>query len=265
MSNKLLSLPTITLTSPGPIAFYLGKWPVRWYGVLIAIGFLTAYYFAEKLIKRNRLNLDIFNDLIFLILIFSMIFARLYFVILSWDYFQDHLIEIPKIWYGGQSIHGGILGAILATMIFSKVKRISFYKYIDIIAVIAPLGQAIGRWGNFFNNEAFGKPVTNWFMKLYIPYDFRPENYLTYKYFHPTFFYESFLDFMLFVFLYNKYNKWKESEGKTFWTYLLFYGILRFCIEFIRVDSLKVFNGFASAHVASVIIVVISSFFLFKR
>ena len=255
----------ITLSSSGQVAFYIGSWPVRWYGIFIATGFLAVYLLSEKLAIKNKFNLNNFNDLIFLILIFSIIFARLWFVLLSWDYFKFHLDEIPKIWLGGQSIHGGMLGAVLAALVYSRIKKISFYSYMDLLSVAAPLGQSIGRWGNFFNNEAFGKPVSAWFLRLYIPQEFRPTTFLNNEYFHPVFLYESFLDFLIFIFLYKKYSNWKNKPGKTFWVYLLIYSIIRFFLEFLRVDSLNLIGNIASAHIVSVIIAVISLYFLSRR
>ncbi len=196
----------IILSSPGSTAFHIGTWPIKWYGILIATAFCIGYTIAEKLIKKSNLDTNVFSDLIFFLLISSVVGARLWFVFLSFDYFKFHLDEIPQIWLGGQSIHGGIFGAVLAGLIYCKIKNISFYKYMDAIAVVFPLGQAIGRWGNFFNNEAFGKPFEHGFIKLYIPLNFRPEELETFTYFHPTFLYESFLDFMIFIFLLKSYN-----------------------------------------------------------
>ena len=253
----------ITLSSPGSVAFYIGSHPVRWYGVLIGIAFLLAYSLAEKLIYRNNLSMNYFSDLIFFILLSSIVFARLYFVFLSWDYFKDHLDEIPKIWHGGQSIHGGMFGSIFATIIYTKIKKISFYNYIDVIAVVTPLGQAIGRWGNFFNNEAFGKPIEAGlpslytFVRLYIPKEFRPDLYLNHDFFHPTFLYESVLDFIVFIFLYKKYSSWKDKPGKIFWTYLFCYSVIRFFLEFLRTDSLYVFS-IPGAQIVSVVLIVLS-------
>ena len=262
-------LPLITLSSPGQIAFQLGNLTIRWYGIFIAVAFLTSYFLGERIAKRNNLNVDVFNDLIFYILISGVLFARLYFVLLSWDYFKDHISEIPKIWLGGQSIHGGILGTIIAVLIYSKVKKISFYSYIDLFSVMAPLGQAIGRWGNFFNNEAFGKPVVEigkpYLYRLYIPLEYRPENYINYKYFHPTFLYESIIDFIIFIFLYRNYSKWKTKAGKTFWVYLLFYSIIRFFLEFLRVDSLCAFGNIPFPQIISVIISIVAIVFLIKK
>lgn len=260
----LSDLPVITLSSPGVIAFNLGNWQVRWYGIFIALGFLVSYFFAEKLIIKHKLSTDHFCNLIFLVLIFSVVFARLWFVFLSWEYFKDHLDEIPKIWHGGQSIHGGILGVVLGTILYSKINNISFYNYMDIISVVAPLGQCIGRWGNFFNNEAFGKPLTNGVVHLYIPKEFRPDMFLGFDCFHPTFLYESVLDFLLFLFLYKKFSMWRKTPGKTFWSYLLGYSMIRFVLEFLRTDSLYLIGDIASAHVVSVILFIISLIFLYK-
>ena len=260
-----LSIPVITFTSPGAVAFHMGSLTIRWYGIFVAAGFLAVYVLSERLAIKHKYNLDNFNNLIFFMLIFSVVFARLWFVFLSWDYFKDHLSEIPKIWHGGQSIHGGMFGAVMSAFLYSTIKKISFYSYIDLFSVSAPLGQAIGRWGNFFNNEAFGRPVNNWIFKLSVPREFRPDQFINIDYFHPTFFYESFLDFVIFVFLYKKYSNWKEKKGKIFWMYLLCYSIIRFFLEFLRVDSLYLFDHFASAHVVSVTIVVVSLYFLFKR
>ena len=266
MPNNFLGyLPVIVLSSPGPVAFYVGSWPVRWYGILIALGFLAGYLIAEKLAVKNHLNLNILNDLVFLILIFSIVFARLWFVFLSWDYYKNNPDEIPKIWLGGQSVHGGIFGGIFAVALYAKIKKISFYQYIDLISVLVPFCQSVGRWGNFFNNEAYGSPVNNFFLKLFIPQEYRLEKYTDFSFFHPAFLYESVLDFLIFVFLYLKYPKWKNKNGKTFWMYLFLYSIVSFFLEFVRLDSLYLFDHIASAHILSVIIVFISLFFLLRR
>lgn len=258
-------LPIITLHSPGQIAFHIGSWPVRWYGLFIATGFLLVYIICESVIKKNKLDLDYFNDLVFFVLISSVVFARLYFVFLSYDYFKYHIDEIPKIWLGGQSIHGAIFGAIFTAYIYSKIKKISFYQYMDILACFVPLGQAIGRWGNFFNNEAFGKPFSFGIVRVFIPEEFRPAQFINIKYFHPTFLYESFLDFMIFAFLFKNYQKWKNQGGKCFWIYLLSYSFIRFFLEFLRTDSLCLFSGLPAAQIVSLVIFIISFFMLMKR
>ena len=248
----------IILSSPGAIALNIGPLSIRWYGIFIGIAFLVAYYFIEKLVIKNELNLNHFSNLIFLVLVFGILFARLYFVFLSWDYFKDHLGEIVQIQNGGQSIHGGIFGGVLAGLVYVKVNKISFFKYADVFAVSLPLGQAIGRWGNFFNNEAFGVPAINSFIKLYVPLEFRPEIFLENQYFHPTFLYESLLNFIIFIYIYKQYPRWKQNPGRTFWVYLLSYSIVRFLLEFIRTDSLYLFNLFPGAQVVSVVLIIVS-------
>lgn len=256
------NFPHITFTSPGQVVFSVFNWQIRWYGIFIALSFLACYFIGETLVKKANLSLEHFNNLVILVLIFSILFARLYFVALNREYFYLHLDEIPKIWLGGQSIHGGILGAALALLLYSTVKKISFYKYADIATIVAPLGQSIGRWGNFFNNEAFGKPVENWIFRLYIPPENRPSDFLVNNYFHPTFFYESFLDFIIFVFLYKKFSVWKEKPGKIFWVYLFSYGVIRFVLEFLRVDSVY-FANISVAHVASIFLIMLSTLMLY--
>ena len=263
--HLLTHFTPLLISSPNSVAFYIGSHPVRWYGILIGIAFLIAYSLAEKLIYKNDLSIGHFSNMIFCILISSVIFARLYFVCLSWSYFKFHLDEIPKIWLGGQSIHGGILGTIFATFIYSKIKNISFYRYIDVIAVVAPLGQAIGRWGNFFNNEAFGIPTNNSIIQLFIPKSYRPDKFISHEYFHPTFLYESILDLLIFVFLYKNFLLWKDKPGKTFWVYLLCYSTIRFFLEFLRVDSLYIFGNIPGAQIVSVILIIVSAVMLFKK
>ena len=255
----------LTLSSQGATSFQIGSLTIRWYGIFIAIAFLTGYFLAESLTRKNNLDLNHFGNLIFFALLFSIVFARLYFVTLNIDYFKDHLTEIPKIWYGGQSIHGGILGAVLTAVIYTRLKKISFYRYIDILAVVFPLGQAIGRWGNFFNNEAFGKPVKNFFIQLSIPQEFRPDKYISYEYFHPAFLYESILDFLLFVFLYKKYLLWRQKPGKIFWVYLLSYSVIRFFMEFIRVDGRDALQCVSTPQIISIIIILVSTFILCRK
>lgn len=265
MQNNFTESVVITLTSPGSVAFELGGFSIRWYGIFIGIGFLFAYFVAEKLIIKSKLSLEHFNNLVFLILIFSIVFARLWFVFLNLDYFKEHAGEIYKIWYGGQSLHGGIFGGVLALYFYCRIKKIDLMKYLDIAGVTVPLAQAIGRWGNFFNNEAFGLPVSDSLIRLFVPYEFRPVNYLSSEYFHPTFLYESFFDFFIFIFLYKNYSKWKSTPGKIFFVYLLMYSIIRFFLEFIRVDSLYLFHHFPAAHVVSLVLIAVSVIFLFKN
>ena len=256
---------SIILKSPGPIALTFGNVNIRWYGIFIALAFLISYLICEHLVKKGYLSLNVFTDLIIGTLISSIISARLWFVCGNLNYFKSNLEEIPKIWHGGQSIHGAIFGGILFIYIFSRIKKINFYSYIDIISCVMPLAQSIGRWGNFFNNEAFGKPLKSSILKLFIPFEDRPTQYFSFEYFHPTFLYEGFLDLVLFIFLYRKYPVWKNEKGKIFWFYLLSYSIIRYFLEFIRLDRILIFDRFSLAQITSVVIILVSIIVLSKK
>lgn len=230
--------------SPGAILFHLGPLAIRWYGLMIALGFIAATYFGAKLAKRWDLDSETFVNAALIGFIGGIIGARLYFVAVSWNYFSIHPEEIVMTWKGGMSIHGGIIGGVLfglATFYFSKFPIL---KGLDISGCGLALGQGIGRWGNFFNSEAFGGPVdTNFPLRLFIPLENRPEKYISHEFFHPTFLYESVLDIALFVFLYCFVTKKLEKyPGLSFMVYLFGYSVIRLLIEPMRLDSIKTNN-----------------------
>ncbi|MEW5819644.1 MAG: prolipoprotein diacylglyceryl transferase [Cyanobacteriota bacterium] len=249
--------------SPGAVAFELGPFTIHWYGILIAIAFIVALLICCHVAKEKNENPDNFTDLATYVLIFAIIGARLYYVIFNFSDYENDIISIFKIWQGGLAIHGGIIGGLIAGFVFTKVKKLSFPKYCDITCLGLIIGQAIGRWGNFFNSEAFGTPADlPW--KLYIPPDKRPAEFLYDSYFHPTFLYESLWNFIVFFILYfalrkplNKYN------GALFFCYMGLYSLGRFFIEGLRTDSLMVFNLFRTAQVISILFIVISAISLF--
>lgn len=230
--------------SPGAVFFKLGPITIRWYGVMIALGFLLAAFVASRLARRWNMSSERIINLALVIFIGGIIGARLYFVILSWSYFSHHLSEIIATWHGGLSIHGGIIGGILVGAIYCNRARLPFLRCADLFACVVPLAQSIGRWGNFFNSEAFGKPVADSFpLKLYIPLENRPLSYYNYNYFHPTFLYESAWDFCLFLILYFvAAEKLKRYPGIVFFLYLAGYSVGRLLIEPLRVDSIVLLN-----------------------
>ena len=156
----------------------------------------------------------------------------------QWDYYRQHPAQIVAIWQGGIAIHGAILGGMLAALIFSRLRQVSFWQLADLVAPSLILGQTIGRWGNFFNSEAFGRPTdVPW--KLFIPEAQRPQGYANKAYYHPTFLYESLWNlgvFSLLLFLFWRYPKAKK--GTLFWVYAITYSAGRFWIEGLRTDSL---------------------------
>jgi phosphatidylglycerol:prolipoprotein diacylglycerol transferase len=245
--------------SPGSILFEFGPITIRWYGLMIALGFLLATFVATRLAKRWGIDPDKVINGAMLGFIAGIIGARLYFVALSWNYFSMHPEEILATWNGGLSIHGGVIFGVLAGAIYARMMKLPILRCMDIAGVAIPLGQAIGRWGNFFNSEAFGRPTPPGFpLRLFIPAESRPREYLQNEYFHPTFLYESIWDLMIFAVLYYFLaDKLKPYPGVTFLVYLAAYSIGRIVIELLRTDSIMAY-GMPVPIIASVVSVVIA-------
>lgn len=231
--------------SPGPIIWHWGFITLRWYAVMIALGFLSALWVAAPLAKRMQLDYEKVSNGIFVVFIAGIIGARLYYVGLRWDYYCSHLLEIPQTWQGGMSIHGGIIAGVLTGIIYCRLSKLPILTCLDYWSCVMPLAQGIGRWGNFFNSEAYGAPVSSDFpLKLFIPPDARLPLYRDKEYFHPTFLYEFVWDVLLFFFLYFFVSKKLTNyPGLTFAIYLGGYSIGRLLVESIRVDSIQSFMG----------------------
>jgi phosphatidylglycerol:prolipoprotein diacylglycerol transferase len=241
-------LPEFTLplafqfTSPGPILIHLGPLQLRWYGLLIASAVLLGTTLSQSLAKRRGVNPEILSALIIWLVLAAIPAARLYYVLFEWQTYAQHPEQILQIWHGGIAIHGAILGGLVAALLFARLKQVPFWQLADLVAPSLILGQAIGRWGNFFNSEAFGRP-TNLPWKLLIPADRRPPGYESYAYFHPTFLYESLWDLMVFglllvLFFRALHSKPPLKLGTIFLVYLFSYSLGRFWIEGLRTDSL---------------------------
>ena len=228
--------------SPGPMLVDWGFLSVRWYGFLIASAVLLGVNLSQVLAKRRNVNPELIGDLAIWLVIAAIPSARLYYVLFQWQEYAQHPDQIIAIWKGGIAIHGAVLGGLLAALLFARLKQISFWQLADLVAPSLILGQAIGRWGNFFNSEAFGRP-TDLPWKLYIPFDNRPPGYKEYEFFHPTFLYESLWNLMVFTILISLFI-WglkagsKLKLGTLFLVYLVAYSTGRFWIEGLRMDSL---------------------------
>jgi phosphatidylglycerol---prolipoprotein diacylglyceryl transferase len=249
------------LKSPGSIAFEILGFNVHYYGMIMAMSFFFGILLVLKLAdikKYTKEEKENILDLSTIILVSGVLGARIYFVLFNWNYFQLHLNEVFQVWQGGLSIHGALILGFLSAFIYTRIKKINILKYADIFAPSLALGQSIGRWGNFFNSEAFGLP-TNLSIKLFIPANLRPLQYIDFQYFHPTFLYESILDFGLFLLLLNMFLSDKSRKnGKIFLIYLLFYGVIRFFIEGLRIDSIFSLFGFPLAQFVSLVLIFIS-------
>ena len=242
----IFSLPLgFQFTSPGPILFNLGPIAIRWYGLLIASAVLIGVTLSQYLAQRRQINPELIGDLAIWLVVGAIPAARLYYVLFQWPQYAQNPGDIIAIWKGGIAIHGAILGGSLAALIFAKLQKISFWQLADLVAPSLILGQAIGRWGNFFNSEAFGDP-TNLPWKLYIP----PANRFhlslemrQFDYFHPTFLYESLWNLMvcgllLTLFFRTFQGKQPLKAGTLFLVYMVAYSLGRLWIEALRTDSL---------------------------
>ncbi|USR92293.1 prolipoprotein diacylglyceryl transferase [Phormidium yuhuli AB48] len=238
----LNGLLAFQFASPGPVLFELGPLSVRWYGFLIASAVLLGVTLAQVLAPKRGLNPDLIGDFAIWGLLGAIPMARLYYVAFQWQAYADRPAQVFAIWRGGIAIHGAILGGVLAGLLFARRQGISFWQLFDIITPSIILGQAIGRWGNFFNSEAFGRP-TDLPWKLYIPQAMRPPQYLQEAYFHPTFLYESLWNLFVFalllwLFFQGQRGKLRLKPGTLFLSYAIAYSLGRLAIEGLRMDSL---------------------------
>ena len=252
------------IPAPNPIAFNLLNIPIYKYGICMALAILFSMLVSNWLWNKHSPNKDMIFEYAPLIIIMGIIGARLYFCLLNYNFYIYNFFEIFNIRQGGLSIHGAILGGICSIAIIAKLKNQSFIKLIDSLTGGVFLGQAIGRFGNYFNSEAFGIPVKSQNWGLFIPKDFRPDEFRDFQYFHPTFLYESFLDligFFIIIYLYHKFGK--QYHGLVFFSYLILYAIIRFFIEQIRLDSALNIASVPIAQIVSIIMFLVGSIGLY--
>lgn len=246
--------------SPGDIAFSIGSVSIYYYGIIMAIaltvGVLTAAFVAK--IFYPELKPDVIFNIAPIVIISALLGARIYYCLLNLSYYSHNLLEIFNVRQGGLSIHGAILGGLIGGIIYAKKHKLPILKLCDIFSYGLILGQSIGRWGNFFNSEAFGRPTES-FLKLYIPIYKRPLEYMQHSYFHPTFLYESILDLLIFLILFFIVRRLtKNKDGIVFFTYMILYSIARILIEQIRIDSVLNVFGIPIAQIVSAVIILIS-------
>ena len=233
----------------------LGFTEVRWYGAIIAFGFLLAVLFGGRTAYVWEINLDKMIDVLLFGTVGAIVGARAYYVAFKWDYYSVHLSEIPKIWEGGLAIYGGIIGGLLLALIVCRVEKINIPNLLDLVGMSLLIGQGIGRWGNYANQEAFGGFTYSNFGMMsdkvvdYIvrnPGEFGVEGisdipaYIAENdlYVHPTFFYESVWCLSGFLVLYVILKKFRKFSGQLFLSYGVWYGLERMIVEGMRTDSL---------------------------
>ncbi len=240
-----------------PVIFSIGNFEIRWYSIILLFAFLVAYYVIYKESKKFDVPKDFMFNMIFWTIIFGILGARIYYVMFDWSYFSSNISEIWKIWNGGLAIHGGIIAGLLTIIVYTKKYNLRVIRYLDYIVVGLIIGQAIGRWGNFFNQEAHGLATTlEYLQSLHIPSFIIEGMKINGVYYIPTFLFESifcFLGFMIICFMRrNKYIK----VGTPTALYLIIYGIIRFFIERYRTDSLEL-CGLKMAMIVSLFMIII--------
>lgn len=224
------------------VAFTLLGHDVRWYGILMALGVIIAVILAFHEVKRKKMNPDTPFDLCLFIIPLGLIGARLYYVLFNLDIYLADPISILYLWEGGLAIYGAVIGGLVGLLIYSRVKKVRFLKLADLVAPGLVLAQAIGRWGNFFNQEAYGPLVTNeahmWF-PLAVRLDSGEIHYA-------TFFYEFAWCFIIFIVLWFFIRKRQKHDGDLLMYYTMLYGFGRMFIEGLRQDSLWLIGNAAS-------------------
>ena len=215
-----------------PTGFTLGPLNIRFYGVVIAIGLLLAIFYGLKRSKDFGLTEDHILDGVLGIVPFAVICARLYYCAFKWDIYASNPIKILYIWEGGLAIYGGVIGAALGVVVFSLIKKVRLTAVLDLVAIAFLIGQSIGRWGNFFNREAFGQ-LTDSFLRMHI---INTETGVAGDW-HPTFLYESLWNLAGFILL-HLLSKRRQYDGQMALGYVFWYGLGRALIEGLRMDSL---------------------------
>lgn len=251
--------------APDSVFFYIYGFPVYYYGVIIAIAAFTGVLLSNRIALNDYYMPGIIPNISASVIIGGIIGARLYYCLLNYSVYLRNPIEIFAIREGGLAIHGAILGGIFVLIFEAKRNNIEFWKLCDIFAMALPVAQAIGRWGNFFNSEAFGLP-TDLPWKLYIRQPYRPDEYFSSEYFHPAFLYESILDILIFIVLYFFIKpRNKDNFGVISAWYLILYSIVRFFIEFLRVDCIKYIWGIPVPQLVSVVIIILGVMFIIYK
>ncbi|WP_125152524.1 prolipoprotein diacylglyceryl transferase [Clostridium rectalis] len=242
-----------------PVAFNFLGIEIKWYGIFIATGVLIALMLAKYNCKIKKVNFDILSDIFIVSFPIAIIGARLYYVAFEFEFYKGDIISIFNIRQGGLAIHGGIIFGVLAAYIYIKKRKDSFLKYADISAPSIILAQSIGRWGNFFNKEAYGDIVGYEYISKF-PHFIQEGMFMNGNYYNPTFLYESVWNLIVCIILLIILRKTKK-RGITFFTYIGLYSLGRFFIEGLRTDSLM-FGFIRVAQFISIIGILIWVIFL---
>ncbi|MDU1314716.1 MAG: prolipoprotein diacylglyceryl transferase [Clostridium septicum] len=234
-----------------PIAFEVFGIEIRWYGIIISMGVIAAMILTYFMAKKKKLDFEVIIDAFLWVFPFSIIGARLYYVAFEYQNYHSFM-DVINIRQGGMAIHGGVIAGLIVGIIFAKVRKINFFEYVDIVMPGVILAQAIGRWGNFMNQEAHGGPVTKEFISKF-PEFIQNGMHISGVYYHPTFLYESVWNLLVCgILIYILLKSEKSEAGVILGSYMMLYSLGRFFIEGLRTDSLM-FLGLRIAQIVSII------------
>ncbi|MGR6561649.1 prolipoprotein diacylglyceryl transferase [Pediococcus pentosaceus] len=257
----------LTLGALNPIAFNLGGIQVHWYGIIIASAVVLATILAVQEAKRRRIDPDSIYNLILWALPVAIITARMYYVIFEWGYYQNHVDEIVRVWDGGIAIYGALIGAGIVVYLFCRANWIPVWLMLDIIAPVLIMAQGIGRWGNFMNQEAFGRITSLAFLQsLHLPHFIIQQMLIDGAYRQPTFLYESLWDILGFIVLMSlRHKKHLFKQGEVFLSYVIWYAFGRFFVEGMRTDSLMLLGIRVSQWLSVILFIGAIGILVFRR
>ncbi|MBY0087253.1 prolipoprotein diacylglyceryl transferase [Brevibacillus sp. M2.1A] len=237
-----------------PIAIAIGPLKIHWYGIIMGLAFFLGTYLARYNSKRSGIDPDHVLNMVVLIIPAAIVCARLYYVTFEWQQYKDNPLDIFAVWQGGLAIHGGLIGGVLAGTWYIRKHNLPFLRLADIFMPSVILGQAIGRWGNFINQEAHGGPVSAEFMEKF-PAFIREQMFIGGQYYHPTFLYESIWNLIVFGILVLILYRFKKFDGQVLFSYMILYSIGRFFIEGMRTDSLLIADTLRVAQLVSLCLI----------
>lgn len=256
--------------NPQPELLSFGPITIHWYGLMLALGFLAGVSLLHVLFKKYGRNEDDIYTMLLYIVIPALLGARLYYVIYAWEFYAQDFIGIFRVWEGGLAIHGVILGGVTGLYLYTKKFKDSFWGLLDILAPCLVIGQIIGRWGNYFNQELHGTPTD---LPWGIPIQSPPVGFEAFIYFHPTFLYEGVLNLLIFIVLIaihkailNKQSLVENiKSGTIFLIYIILYSCVRFIMEYFRIDYSPLVFGIRWAQIMSIFLAGVSTIILIYK
>ena len=251
-----------------PDAFVIGNFSVKWYGVIMAVAIILAVSMAIVEGRKRQIESEDFLDLLLWVVPLGYVGARIYYVIFEWSYYSKHPDQIIAIWNGGIAIYGGLIAGLIVLLIFSYRRMLPPFLMLDVITPGVMAAQILGRWGNFFNQEAHGGPTTLHFLQsLHLPDFIINQMKIGGTYYQPTFLYESFFNLIgLILILLLRHRKYLFKQGEVFMLYLGWYSVVRFFVEGLRTDSLYLTSGIRVSQLLSLILfIAVIALFIYRR